>query len=60
MSTMLDTGATQSFVSHKLAEKLLATIHTMKPLMVMLPMGKTMVATTAISLEMPIDNFIYM
>ena len=57
---MLDTGAMQLFVNQKLAAKLLATIQTTTPLIVMLPMGKTMVATLAIQLDMLIDNFIYM
>ena len=57
---MLDTGTTWSFVSYKLAAKLLAIVQTMMPLTVMLPMGKTMVATSAIQLDMLIDNFIYM
>ena len=42
---MLDTGTTWSFVIWKLAAKLPATIQTTTPLTVMLPMGKTMVAT---------------
>ena len=57
---MLDTGATQSFVSQKLAVKLLATVQTTMPLTVILPMGKIMVATSAIQLDMLINNFIYM
>ena len=42
---MLDTGALWLFVSQKLEAKLLATIQTTMPPTVMLPMGKTMVAT---------------
>ena len=53
---MLDTGATWSFVSRKLAAKLPATIQTTTPLTVMLPMGKKMVATLAIQLDMLIDD----
>ena len=56
---MLDTGTIKSFMSHKLAAKLPAIIHTMTPLTIMLLMGKTMVATTAIQLDMLIDDFIY-
>ena len=57
---MLDTGATWSFVSYKLAEKLPATIQTTIPLIVTLPMGKTLVATSAIQLDILIDDFIFM
>ena len=57
---MLDTGATRLFISHKLAAKLPATAQTTTPLTVMLPMGKTMVATLAIQLDMLIDDFINM
>ena len=56
---ILDTGATWPFVSLKLAEKQPATIQTTIPLTVTLPMGKTMVATLAIQLDMLIDDFIY-
>ena len=56
---MLDTGATQSFVSCKLAAKLSAIVQTMAPLTVVLPTGKIMIATTAIQLDMLIDDFIY-
>ena len=56
--TMLDTGIMQSFVSHKLAAKLPATVQTTMPLTVTLPMGKTMVATLAIQLDMLIADFI--
>ena len=56
---MLDTGAMRSFVSHKLAEKLPAKVQTTTPLMVILPTGKIMTATSAIQLDMLIDNFIY-
>ena len=55
----LDTGATRSFFSCKLAEKLPAIVQTTMPLTVMLPTGKTMVATSAIQLDMLIDDFIY-
>ena len=57
---MLDTGTMRMFVSHKLAAKLPATIQNTMPLTVMLPMGKTMVATSAIQLDILIDDFIYM
>ena len=40
---MLDTGSTWSFVSQKLATKLPATVQTTMPLIVTLPVGKTMV-----------------
>ena len=56
---MLTTGATQSFVSNKLPVKLPATIQTTIPLPVILPTGKTMVATSAIQLDILIDDFIY-
>ena len=56
---MLDTGAMWSFVSHKLAAKLPATIQTMRPLIIMLLTGKMLVATSSIKLNMLIDNFIY-
>ena len=56
---MLDTGATRSFVSHKLVAKLPATIYTTMPLTVTLPMEKTMVATSVIQLDILADNFIY-
>ena len=54
---MLDTVAMQPFVSCKLAAKLPATIQTTMPLTVILPMGKTMVATSAIQLDILIDDF---
>ena len=57
---MLDTGTMLSFVSCKLAAKLPAIIQTMTPLTVTLPTGKIMVATTAIQLDMLIDDLIYM
>ena len=57
---MLNTGAMWLFVSHKLAEKLPATIQTMKPLTIMLPSRKTLVTTIAINLDILIDDFIYM
>ena len=56
---MLDTSAMQSFRSYKLAAKLPDIVQTMMPLTVMLPMGKTMVAITAIQFDILIDNFIY-
>ena len=56
---MLDKGAMWSFTSHKLVAKLLAIVQTMMPLTVILPMGKAMVATSAIQLDILIDNFIY-
>ena len=55
---MLDTGATQSFISQKLAAKLPATIQTTMPLLVILPMLR-MVTTLAIQLDLLIDDFIY-
>ena len=57
---MLDTGAMQLFVSHKLAAMLLATVQTTTPLTVALLMGKKMVATLAIQLDMLVSDFIYM
>ena len=42
---MLDTGTTWSFVSHKLAAILPATVQTTMPLTITVPTGKTMVAT---------------
>ena len=59
VSSVLDTGATQLFVSRKLAAKLPDTIQTTMPLAVMLAMGKTRVATLAIQLDILIDNSIY-
>ena len=56
---ILDTGATWLFMSHKLAAKLPAIVQTWTPLTIMLPMGKTMVATSAIQLDMLVDDFIY-
>ena len=56
---MLDTGITWSFVSCKLAAKLPAIVQTMMPLTVTLPMGKKKVATSAIQLDILIDNFVY-
>ena len=45
VSAMLDIDATQSFVSYKLAEKLPVTIQAMIPLTVIMPIGKTLIAT---------------
>ena len=45
---MLDTSAMQSFVSHKLVEKLLATTQTTMPLTVPLLTGKTLAATLVV------------
>ena len=59
MPAILDTGAKQSFVSRKLAEKLPATVQTMKPLSITLPTGKMLGATSAIKLDILIDDFIY-
>ena len=56
---ILDTGPMQSFVSRKLAAKLPATVQSTTLLIVMLPIGKTMVATLAIQLDILIDDFIY-
>ena len=55
---MLDTGATQLFVSYKLAAKLPATVWTTMPLTVMLPTGKMLVATLAIQLDILINEII--
>ena len=60
MSAILDTGTTQSFINHKQAEKLPATVKTMIPMTVAFPMGKTLVATLAIQLDILINGFIYM
>ena len=60
MPAMLDTGTMQSFVNHKLAAKLPATAQTTMPLTITLQMGKTLVATAAIQLDIFVDNFIYM
>ena len=57
---MLDTGAMQLFMSCKLAVKLPAIVQTTMPLTIMLPTGKTVVATITIQLDMLIDDFIYM
>ena len=57
---MLDAGAIWLFISHKLARKLPATVQTTMPLTIILPTGKTLVATSAIKLDMLIDDFIYM
>ena len=57
---MLDTGATWSFVSRKLAAQLPATVQTTSPLTVTLPTGKIMTMTSAIQLDMLINDFIYM
>ena len=57
---MLDTGATWLFVIYKLAAKLPATIQSTKPLTLTLATGKALVATSAIQLDMLIDDFIYM
>ena len=56
---MLDTGATWSFASFKLTEKLPAIVQTMTPQSTMLPMGKTIIATAATQMDMLIDDFIY-
>ena len=55
----LDTGAMWPFVSYKLATKLPATIQTTIRLIVTLLMGKTLVATSAMQLDIYIDDFIY-
>ena len=57
---ILDTGAMWLSISCKLALKLPATVQTTLPLAVTLPMGKILVATLAIQLDMVIYNFIYM
>ena len=56
---MLDTSTTWLSVSYKLAAKLPATVQTTMPLNITLPMGKIIVTTLAIQLDMSIDNFIY-
>ena len=56
---MLDAGATRLFVSHKLAEKLPATIKITTLLTVALHIGKKMFVILAIQLDMLIDDFIY-
>ena len=56
---MLDKGAMWPFVSHKLAAKLPATVQITTPLTIILLMGKTMVATLAIQLDLLFNNFIY-
>ena len=56
---MLDICAMWSFMSCKLAAKLSAIVQTMTPITIILPMVKTMVATSAIQLDMLINNFIY-
>ena len=56
---MLDKGATWLFVSCKLAAKQPATIQTTMPLTTVLPIGKRLIATLAIQLDMLIDDFIY-
>ena len=48
MPAMLDIGAMQSFVSHKLAAKLPATIQTTMPLTITFPTGKTSAITASI------------
>ena len=48
VSAILNVGATWLFVSYELARKLPATIQPMIPLTVMLPMGKTLIANSAI------------
>ena len=60
VNAMLDTGATQSFMSCKLSAKLPATVQSTMQLTVILLTGKTMVATSAIQLDMLIDDYIYM
>ena len=57
--SMIDTGTTQSFVSHKVVVKLPATIQITKTLTVILPTGKILVAMLAIQLDMLTDAFIY-
>ena len=57
--SMLDTGTMWSFVTCKLAVKLPATVQTTMPLTMLFPMGKALVATSAIQLDMLIDDFIY-
>ena len=47
---ILDTGAMRLFVSCKLAAKLPATVQPTTPLTIVLPMGKTLIATLAIQL----------
>ena len=56
---MLNTGTMWSFVSCKSAAKLPAIVQTTMPLTVMLSTLKTIVATSAIQLDILIDNFVY-
>ena len=56
---IFDTGATWSFVSHKLVAKLPTTLQTTTPLTIILPTTKTLVATLAIQLDMLSVIFIY-
>ena len=56
---IFDAGAMQLFLSCKLAAKLSVTIQTTMLLTVTLPIGKMLVVTLAIQLDMFFDNFIY-
>ena len=59
ISATLDTVATWSFISHKLAENLPATIQPTLPLTVILPIGKILVVFSSKKVDMLIDDFIY-
>ena len=59
MPAIFDVGAMQLFVSCKLAANLSVTIQTTMLLTVTLPIGKMLVVTLAIQLDMFFDNFIY-
>ena len=57
---MLDTGVMWSFVSYKLAAKLLATVQTIMPLIIILLTREILVTTSVIQLDMLINDSIYM
>ena len=59
VSTILNTGAMQSFIGQKLAEKLPVTKQNRAPLIIRLPVSKILIATQAIQLDMFMDDFIY-
>ena len=56
---IFDAGAMQLFISGKLAAKLSVTIQTTMLLTIILPIGKMLVVTLAIQLDMFFNNFIY-
>ena len=59
VAAISNTGAIQSFFSCKLAEKLQVTVQPIILLILKLPLGKTLIATKAIELDMLIDDLIY-